>query len=846
MRPEVYQRVRSLFFDALQQPAAEQTNFVRRHATNPAEADQVIRLLAVDSAGLLQTFSALDAAKGLQPEGPQHFGRVGRYELLELLGEGGMGEVYQARAIDGPEHRVALKLMRGNLFTAATRARFEFEQQTLAKLSHPGIAHYIDTGQDQHGNAFVAMELVRGLSLRDYALRHQLDVRARVVLFRQLLSAVAYAHRQLIIHRDIKSENVLVTSDGVVKLLDFGIAKPLAGEARLTGTLERLFTPTSAAPEQIRGERCDVTTDVYALGVLLYEFIAGRPVFDSASVTPGQFEANVLNVPPPSMQSRYDPLYGCKSIPRDLERIVSKAIRKEQQQRYQSVEQLDADLANLLESRPVTVSGNAWLYRSRMFLSRNRLASLFAALALSVVVLAIAVTMFQNQSVRKVRDRAQLALDTMKQSVFGQDNLGNQQFTRNNLRQTADTLLPKVRPGNAEALTLATMLLEVQLSIGEIEAAGRTYHTIRATGAEASELLCLLGARLLVEQQQAKAAASRLQQCQPSSDSERRLQALIEARLAHLDRNHGLAAQRFAELQTQSPVGGPEWTYAIEQRVAALSESARNDEALSVLDAADEQALDANGADSTSYAALQVARLKALAAMGDQSPLKTEARLIIARLEAHMGADAEVTARAEAIAGQALLGTATNAQAMKYLSNALRTFRAKLGDNHRDTLELETFLAVRQPFPESRPLNGGRAIQAEALSAQRTFEDLLTRTDQPSTQDLHQDLLRHYAFWAVGRTKPDVVIWAMPRLDEAATTTWAVTDSSFRDMILGTAMLASRCIVPSTFPFDLYQTCGSLPPLEPLCFQAREQICHGHAQRLFGRPDPLMKINPLF
>lgn len=338
--------------------------------------------------------------------------RIGAYQILRLLGEGGMGRVYLARRVDSPvEHTVALKLMRPDRVAPGLLARFEAERQHLAALDHPGICRFIDAGALDDGSPYVVMEAVEGEPLLAYAQRRGLDLRARVELLRLLLAAVAHAHDRLRVHRDIKPQNVLVNAEGQPKLLDFGIAKSIEDErASVTRTAERFFTPNASAPEQLLGQTSGVACDVYGLGALAYELLSGALPFDFEGLRAAEIERLILQVAPPLMSERSSQPWA-RELRGDLDAIIATCLRKSPAERYRNVLALDAELQRWLEGRPVAARAPSWAYRARLFARRHRSAvALSAALALAILGSASALA-YQALQLREQRNLALVERD---------------------------------------------------------------------------------------------------------------------------------------------------------------------------------------------------------------------------------------------------------------------------------------------------------------------------------------------------------------------------------------------------------------------------------------------------
>ncbi len=355
---------------------------------------------------------------------------IGPYRLLALLGRGGMGTVFRAEREDAAGRRqVALKLVTRWDESAFLRERFEAERRILAGLDHPHIARFIDAGTTPEGQPYLVMDLVEGLPLVEYARRAGLDVRARVQLFRQVCSAVQYLHRNLVVHRDLKPGNVLVTASGQVKLLDFGIAKLLepGGAQAATITLLRALTPDYASPEQVRGDVVTTASDVYALGAVLYELLCGERPHRFPSLSPEDVVRVVCLATPerPSsvaarLEARTAPGPQAETLPPDaragrlrrqlegdLDVIVMTALRKEPERRYRGVERLDDDLRRYLDSLPVLARPDAFGYRFKKFVRRNRAASAAAALLLASILSGVGLTAWQARAAARERARAE-------------------------------------------------------------------------------------------------------------------------------------------------------------------------------------------------------------------------------------------------------------------------------------------------------------------------------------------------------------------------------------------------------------------------------------------------------
>jgi len=340
--------------------------------------------------------------------------RIGPWRLIHELGRGGMGVVWLAERADGQfDQRAALKLIKRGMDSDAVLQRFLRERQILARLEHTHIARLLDGGLADDGRPYFAMEYVEGLPLLDYAAHHTLGLDERIRLFLDICSAVQFAHRQLVVHLDLKPSNVLITTDGHAKLLDFGIAKVLGGESGVDGHTgdgrDRPLTPAYAAPEQLARAAVSTATDVHALGAILYELICGnRPWALGDSPTDEDIRRVLEATAPPAPSKR---LATASSMPArrlrgDLDTIVLTALKREPERRYPAVNALAVDLASYLDGRPIAARRDSATYRTVKFLLRHRLA---AVLAIAAAVGLFATTTFALWEAKRARAQAQAA-----------------------------------------------------------------------------------------------------------------------------------------------------------------------------------------------------------------------------------------------------------------------------------------------------------------------------------------------------------------------------------------------------------------------------------------------------
>lgn len=421
-----WERLQAAFDEIIDAPFNERDEMVRAAAAGDVDFERELReLLTADAVRLpLLDRSNAEWASALLADAPWPDGELpqfGPYRLQQLLGEGGMGVVYLGERVD-VQRQVAVKLLRDAWLSPARRARFSTEQRALAQLDHPNIARLYDAGTLANGTPWFVMEYVEGMPLHRYCESNRCTVAQRLQLFRAVCSAVQHAHDQAIIHRDLKPSNILVTADGTVKLLDFGIAKQLGDkqpESDRTHTGLRMMTPAYAAPEQVRGDRVGVFTDVYSLGVVLYELLAERLPLDLSSRTPGQADAMILDTEPEpvSRAAREQGAGGATSLRRgewnDLDVLCTTAMHKDPARRYRSVDALLRDVDHFVAREPLEAHPDALPYRVSRFLRRRwRETALGAALLLvatgAAVTYTVRVGRARDAAVREAERRTRL------------------------------------------------------------------------------------------------------------------------------------------------------------------------------------------------------------------------------------------------------------------------------------------------------------------------------------------------------------------------------------------------------------------------------------------------------
>jgi tetratricopeptide (TPR) repeat protein len=345
------------------------------------------------------------------PPDPMLNRRVGHYRLTARIGEGGMGVVYLGEREDEFRQRVAIKLVRFAAESPEIAARLRVERQTLAAISHPNIVALLDGGTTEDGLPYLVMEYIEGRPIDEYCAANSLDLVGRLHLFLRVCAAVDYAHRHLIIHCDLKPTNILVTADGTPKLLDFGIAKLLAPQSEagafMTVGAQRPFTPKYASPEQFMGKPLTTASDVYALGMILYQLLTGQSPYRFQTHSDAEMISAACMQEPRRPSAALEAAPEARRLEGDLDAIVLKALRKEPQSRYGSVEQLSEDIRRHLEGRPVLAHQGTFRYRAAKFVLRNRIAVAAAALVALAFLGGVAGVAWQARVAMVARARAE-------------------------------------------------------------------------------------------------------------------------------------------------------------------------------------------------------------------------------------------------------------------------------------------------------------------------------------------------------------------------------------------------------------------------------------------------------
>lgn len=491
---EIDPRCAPLLREALRREPADRHSFVERECGGDAGLLAHMRiLLAFDDDDWQLLDCPVDALAAevlvddVHPARSHEGGQlVGPYRLVRELGRGGMGSVWLAERADGQfAQRVALKLIKLGMDSAHVQNQFRRERELLARLQHPNIAQLIDGGVDAHGRPWFAMEKVEGVGLRTWVEQRRPDLRQRLRLFVKLCHAVAHAHAQLVVHRDLKPSNVLVQADDEPRLLDFGIAKLVENDdAEQTATLHRFLSRDYAAPEQIRGEMVGTATDVYALGLILFELLTGQRYRalhkdGEATLRPSTALGGVSAMTAPAGVSR-------PQLRGDLDAIALRALADDPLRRYFGAQALADDVQRHLDGKPVEARPDGFTYRATKFVRRNRAAVTVAALGLAALFFASGIAFWQAHAKAQEAERASIALKRSEairdfvESLF----LGADPWRGKGVDTTAGELLQAARERVARDLGD-----EPEVAAALLDQIGNTYVSIGEDGLARQALL---------------------------------------------------------------------------------------------------------------------------------------------------------------------------------------------------------------------------------------------------------------------------------------------------------------------------------------------------------------------
>ena len=421
MDKNTWEKIESLFDAALAVPIEQQSGFVKEYAKgNDVVFSQVMGMLKAHD----NTFMDSSPVVVSNPDDlyGDELSTLGHFKIIKKIATGGMGRVYLAQTMNTDvDVFVALKTIRIELISQDLEKRFFNEKQILSKLKHKNIASLVDAGVAENKIPYIATEWVEGQIINKYCIEQNLSLKARLKLFLQICSAVSFAHNKLIIHRDLKPDNILVDKNGQVKLLDFGIAK-IIDDNQDGKTQTQIFTPDYAAPEQINGHTCGITTDVYALGVILFELISNSKRFDLAGLTIGE-KIDTVTQPKAIDFAKISTLkalpYSLKNIKGPLINIINKAMHVDTNRRYENVPALMLDVNNYLNKRPVSAMKDNFFYKTKMFLFRNKLASVLSFM----ILMAIGSGLYLNN--QQIKLKLQEAEKSQAMSAFFSDILNS-------------------------------------------------------------------------------------------------------------------------------------------------------------------------------------------------------------------------------------------------------------------------------------------------------------------------------------------------------------------------------------------------------------------------------------
>jgi serine/threonine protein kinase len=429
-----WEQVKTIVGRAMELPGAERARFVASACAGDVELESEVGALlsGADSEDFLETPPAMpDWDAGTVWIGKQ----LGSYEIARELPAGGMGRVFEAKRIDGAyENTVAIKILRAGIDTPEGRRRFSAERQIVAALQHPHIAHLIDGGVID-GLPYFVMEYVDGLPIDAYCAKNKLGIAARLKLFVSVCAAVEFAHRQLVVHRDIKLENVLITAEGSPKLLDFGIAKFLSDDPSANTTaVDGIgpYTPSYAAPEQIHGGTITTATDVYSLGCVLYQLLTGVLPFDDRENNQRRLlralaedpcpPIAVLSRAPADPQRADETLHGlpprsvlAAALRGDLDVMLQKALANEPGERYQTVTEFRLDIARHLSGRPIRAYPPSFMYVASKLVRRNPVPLIASSVALIAVIAGVIGVVWQGHVANTMRVRAEMRLNEVQE-----------------------------------------------------------------------------------------------------------------------------------------------------------------------------------------------------------------------------------------------------------------------------------------------------------------------------------------------------------------------------------------------------------------------------------------------
>ena len=495
MNSERWQKVKSVLEEVLEIAPASRSAFLEKSCNGDKDLRVEVESLLDFETGDADLLEESAFSIALETGAEKFIGKqIGKYKIISELGAGGMGVVFLAERADGEFlQKVALKLIKRGIGSDSILRRFVNERQILASLQHPNIAHLIDGGTTDDNLPYFVMEYVEGETILEFARRKNLSVEQRLDLFREVCAAVQFAHQNLVIHRDLKPSNILVNAGGAPKLLDFGIAKLLKTEITdQTATQHFAFTPEYASPEQVRGEKLTTATDIYSLGVIIYELLTDARPFSFENKNFGQIVQTVTTsepVRPSSVLSpkskiqnpkseklnRKSPILNAKSLKGDLDNIILKSLKGDAERRYSSVEQFSEDIRRHLKGLPITARQDTLFYRAEKFTRRNPLVVGAIALAFLILIGGIAATAYQARKANIEREKAERRFNDVRALANSFMFEINEEITKSPIRarellvQRAIEYLDKLAAEAEDDVELQSELAAAYEKIGDVQ-----------------------------------------------------------------------------------------------------------------------------------------------------------------------------------------------------------------------------------------------------------------------------------------------------------------------------------------------------------------------------------------
>ena len=744
-------RLSTLLDEVIDLDAADRETWFAGLIGDRAEfAPMLRRLLAAD--GAADSFASFGhgpafTAPGDSPATPTFFEGelIGPYRLEHEIGRGGMGEVWLAERTDGLlKRRVALKLPLTGARRAVLVQRFARERDILASLAHPHIARLYDAGMTDDGQPYLALEYVEGQPITMYCDALKLDLFERVRLLQQVLQAVQYAHANLVIHRDLKPSNVLVTSAGKAMLLDFGIAKLLedegheVAETELTRFGGRAMTLDCAAPEQITGSPVSIATDVWALGILLYELVAGRKPFRSD--TRAALEQAILNDEP----SRPAPGAFKRSLAADLDTIVLKALKKAPLERYATVNAFDQDLTRWLAGEPVLAQADSAWYRSKKFVGRHKAAAATVGAVMAVIVAASVFSIRQaliaqeQTRIAIMEAKTSAAVQTFLEGIF-RSNSGDQADPLRARQRTAKDLLDEgaVRIEKAlddaprAKLRVLKTLAEMYEDMGQFGDAAKLHErraalAERVDGADSSALLHALSdlANVLTSAERLPEARSALERAAVvQAKGEHDPESLIAFHLAggwyghQTDPAKGLSENTLAMALIRQQASAPRLAYALGQRGTLMQQMNRHREAVPVLRESLELAMREGSLVTSTVSGTQNTLATSLSFLGEKEEAEKAHLAAIESARRYHGASSGIYVIAEIMFSQFLGGTDRLRDSAAAATRALDVLRTWPDSGERRPMILNVAAIAAGDFIELGLLSQATALLDEGEAA---------------------------------------------------------------------------------------------------------------------------------